>query len=233
MNRAARESVIMVTGASGAAGRAVCRALAAAGHQVVAVARSESALAELAGDRIQARACDLTDVDAVDDLGLAVRGEFGLIDGLVHLVGGWRGGATFEANTDDDWDVLAANLIQTLRHVTLELHDDLLASDAGRAVIVSSTAVTHPTAGNANYATAKAAAETWMLALADSFRSNQSGRAEHPLPQTAAAVILAVRAIGDKDGFTTPTALADRIVALFTEPADRLNGTRIDLTTAP
>ncbi|WP_029137521.1 SDR family NAD(P)-dependent oxidoreductase [Nakamurella lactea] len=230
MSRPARESVILVTGATGDAGRAACRALAAAGHQVVAVGRSGAAPAELTGDRVQFRACDLTDVEAVGDLGLAVRGEFGLIDGLVHLVGGWRGGRTFEANTDDDWDVLSSSLIQTLRHVTLEVHDDLLASDAGRAVIVSSTAVTNPTAGNANYATAKAAAETWMLALADSFRRNQSGRSQEPLPQTAAAVILAVKAIGDKPGFTTADALAGKIVEVFAGSADELNGSRIDLT---
>jgi NADP-dependent 3-hydroxy acid dehydrogenase YdfG len=222
----------MVTGATGAAGRATCTALAAAGHQVVAIGRSESTLAPLAGERITTRVCDLADVDAVGDLGLALREEFGLIDGLIHLVGGWRGGRTFEANTDDDWAVLSTDLIQTLRHVTLELHDDLLASSNGRAVIVSSTAVASPTAGNANYVAAKAAAEAWLLALADSLRRNQSGREQEPLPQSAAAVILAIRAIGDRPGFTTPDELAARIVELIAEPADQLNGSRIDLTAA-
>lgn len=230
MTTAARESVIVVTGATGDAGRATCRTLAAAGHQVIAVGRSESALAELTSDRISTRVCDLTDVQAVADLGMAVREEFGLIDGLVHLVGGWRGGRTFEANTDDDWDVLSSSLIQTLRHMTLEVHDDLLASAAGRAVIVSSTAVNSPTAGNANYATAKAAAETWMLALADSFRRNQSGRRQEPLPQTAAAVILAIKAIGDKPGFSSAATLAEQVLLVFNGRAEELNGSRIDLT---
>lgn len=222
----------MVTGATGAAGRASCAALAAAGHQVVAVGRDRAALDAVEGERIVSRVCDLADVDAVGDLGLRLREEFGLIDGLVHLVGGWRGGGTFEANTDDDWAVLSSSLIQTLRHVTLEVHDDLLASTNGRAVIVSSTAVAGPTAGNANYAAAKAAAETWLLALADSFRRNQSGRKQDPRPQTAAAVILAVKAIGDKAGFTTADDLAARIVELIAGRADQLNGSRIDLTVA-
>ena len=51
------------------------------------------------------------------------------------------------ANTDDDWRFLSAALIDTLRHVTLAFHDDLVRSSAGRAVIVSATAAAAPTAG--------------------------------------------------------------------------------------
>ncbi len=97
-------------------------------------------------------------------------------------MGGFRGGGTFAANTDADWRFLDNGLIQTLRHVTLAFHDDLVASQAGRAVIVSGTAVDTPAAGSANYAAAKAAAEAWMRALADSFRRSQSGRKDTPRP---------------------------------------------------
>ncbi len=37
-------------------------------------------------------------------------------------------------------------------------------------MLVSQSGATKPTAGNAAYAAAKAAAEAWTLALADSFR---------------------------------------------------------------
>ncbi|MDQ2846465.1 MAG: SDR family NAD(P)-dependent oxidoreductase [Actinomycetota bacterium] len=227
------ELVVLVTGATGIAGRAACSALAAAGHQVIAVARDADSLAALSADRVDAKSVDLADAAAVLTLATSVRERYGAIDGLVHLVGGWRGGEGFTTNTDEDWAFLSSNLIDTLRHATQAVHDDLVASRCGRAVIVSATAAAKPTAGNANYATAKAAAEAWLRALADSLRRNQSGRKDNPLPQTSAAVILVIKAIGDAAGFTPAEALASRIAGLFDADADELNGARIDLTTAP
>lgn len=227
-----KELLVMVTGATGVAGQAACRELVAAGHRVVAVSRDEKALATLHADQVTTRAVDLADPAAVAALATSVREQYGTIDGLVQLVGGWRGGNGFTANTDEDWNFLSSNLIDTLRHVTQAVHDDLVASRCGRAVIVSATAAAKPTAGNANYATAKAAAEAWMLALADSLRRNQSGRKGDPLPQTSAAVILVIKAIGDKDGFTSPDSLATTITGLFDADAGELNGARIDLTVA-
>lgn len=227
------ELVVLVTGATGIAGRAACSALAAAGHRVIAVARDGDSLAALSADRVDAKSVDLADSAAVVALATSVREQYGAIDGLVHLVGGWRGGKGFTTNTNEDWAFLSSNLIDTLRHATQSVHDDLVASRCGRAVIVSATAAAKPTAGNANYATAKAAAEAWMLALADSLRRNQSGRKGNSLPQTSAAVILVIKAIGDAAGFTSAEALASRIARLFDSDAGELNGARIDLTAAP
>ena len=94
-----------------------------------------------------------------------------------------------------DWLVLHDLLIRTVQNVTLAFHDALVASPQGRFVLVSATAAAAPTAGAAGYAAAKAAAEAWTLALADSFRRLQSGRADDPLPQTAAATVLVVKAL--------------------------------------
>ena len=222
----------LVTGATGAAGAEVCRALLARGQQVVAIGRSEQKLAELAAQTpgVRTAAADLADPDDVCRVLDAVRASHGPVDGLVHLVGGWRGGRKFTDATDDDWKFLSSNLIDTLRHVTLAVHDDLVASQHGRAVIVSAKAAAKPTAGNAVYATAKAAAEAWQLALADSLRKNQSGRKDDPLPQTSAAVVLVITAIGDNPKFIAPAELAARIAALFDADAGEINGTRIDLT---
>jgi NADP-dependent 3-hydroxy acid dehydrogenase YdfG len=231
-----------VTGAAGPAGIAACSALRAAGASVIAVGRSPERLSPVAeiGPGIVVEVADLGDADAVGALAARVRDRHGSDDGLVHLVGGYRGGSTFTGNIDADWNFLATGLIDTLRHVTLAWHDDLLRSAAGRAVIVSARAAQRPTAGSANYAAAKAAAETWMLALADSFRRAQSGRKADPQPQTAAAIILVIKALVDDDmrrrspdrgfpGFTDVTDLATRIVGLWSDDAADLNGARIEL----
>lgn len=227
--------VVVVTGATGETGRAACAALTAAGHQVVAVGRDAERLAAVraavAGDRLDTVVCDVTDPAAVTALAEDVRAGYGRVDGLAHLVGGWRGGAGLVANTDDDWDFLRTNLVDSLRHLTQAFHDALLDSPSGRAVIIGSLAALTPTAGNANYATAKAAAHAWMAALADSFGRHQSGRTDEPTAQRAAAVVLLVTAIGDRPGFTTAAAIGARIAALFAEDAATLNGVQLDLST--
>src|SRR6478752_7256453 len=171
--------VVVVTGAAGSAGAATTGALRSAGATVIAVGHSAERLAALADaiPGISTEAADLSDPDAVQRLAARVRDQHGTVDGLVHLVGGYRGGDGFTSNSEADWRFLASSLIDTLRHVTLAFHDDLVRSTGGRAVIVSARAAESPTAGSANYATAKAAAEAWMLALADSFRATAPGSA--------------------------------------------------------
>jgi NAD(P)-dependent dehydrogenase (short-subunit alcohol dehydrogenase family) len=104
---------------------------------------------------------DVADFTGGLQLADEVRQEHGRVDGLVHLVGGWRSGSD-----PDDWDWLESRLLTSLRYATLAFHDDLSAAEAGRLVIIGSTTVSAPTWSNANYATLKAAAETWVSAVA-------------------------------------------------------------------
>ena len=222
--------VVVVTGATGATGRATCAAVLARGEQVVAVGRDAASLeslhAELVADnaaaRLDTRVCDLLDGDAVQGLARDVVADHGHVDALFHLVGGWRGGDRFTDSTDDDWRWLSGNLVDTLRHTTLALHDHLLASGRGRVAIVSAAAAQAPTAGNAAYASAKAAAETWLGALADSFGS------ESATPGSA-AVVGVVRWIGTGRTATSPARIAEWLTGLLDGDPSALNGARVDL----
>jgi NAD(P)-dependent dehydrogenase (short-subunit alcohol dehydrogenase family) len=216
--RAVAGHTVLVAGATSAAGVAVAAALAGAGARVLAVGSDAGRL-----ERVRAAApdasvyvCDLADFTAVTALAATVHAEHGPIDALVHLVGGWRGGGGLDGQTDEDWDFLHVRVIGTLRNTTRAFNADLLASLAGRLAIVSSVSVTAPTPGGANYASAKAAAETWTRAVGHGFA--KSG-------DTAAAVIFAVRAL---DGLES--RLAAEVVALWDSPADALNNTRRILT---
>jgi NADP-dependent 3-hydroxy acid dehydrogenase YdfG len=229
--------VVVVTGAAGPAGTAACTALRAAGATVVAVGHSPERLAALA-DRLpglRIESVDLSEPEAVTALAARVRADLGRVDGLIHLVGGYRGGESFTENGDADWRFLSASLIDTLRHTTLALHDDLVRAPAGRVAIVSARAAAKPSAGSANYSAAKAAAEAWMLALADSFRRSAGTSDDGP-----AAVVFVIKAqVTDRmradapdrkfPGFTDVADLADRIVELWDADAVDINGARIAL----
>jgi NADP-dependent 3-hydroxy acid dehydrogenase YdfG len=248
------DALVVVTGAGGPAGQATVRRLVSAGARVVGADVHADRLAALSADlgtsadRFQPAMVDLLDESATRDWATALETEYGHIDGVLHLVGGWRGGRTFPDNTTADAELLHALLVRTLQHTTLAFHDALLRSGASgreaRFAIVSAQAASKPTAGGAGYAAAKAAAEAWLLALADAFRKAESGRKTNPLPQHTAAVVLVIKAIltpqmrAEKPdaafpGFTDVADLAGGLVGLWNRDAGELNGQRLPLGGLP
>ena len=247
---------VLVTGGSGPSGIAAARALHNAGHTVFTVGsdgpRIEAAAAE-AGSGVAPLVCDLADLADVRKLHATVRAALaetgGAVDGVIHLVGGWRGAKGITDQSDEDWEFLERGTITTLRNVTRVFYDDLAASDAGRFAMVSSTAVSKPTAGGASYVAAKAAAEAWTLAVADGFHRGQAGTAGPGsdavhVAQHSAAVVFVVKALVDAGmrakspersfpGFTDVEELAAAAVGLFSSPAAELNGQRLLLGAGP
>lgn len=235
---------VLVAGGSGASGIAVARALRGAGHAVFTVgsdAARITAAAAAAGEGVVPLTCDLADPAAVAALRADLAGRGVRLDGVIHLVGGWRGAKGIADQPDEDWDFLERNAVTTLRNVSRAFYDDLAASGTGRLAMVSSTTAAAPTAGAASYAAAKAAAEAWTLAVADGFRREQSGHKEHPVEQHSAAAVFVVKALVDDamraaaperkfPGYTDVADLAAAVVRLFDTPAGELNGRRLPLS---
>src|SRR5450631_1561731 len=155
------DAVVVVTGAAGPAGKAAVSRLVAAGARVIGVGTDErrlSAVRDALGprrDRFTGTVVDLVDETATRAFASRLTGGDGAgpgrVDGVVHLVGGWRGGSAFADNTVEDWWFLHALLIRTVQNVSLAFHDALVASAQGRFVLVSATAASAPTAGSAGY----------------------------------------------------------------------------------
>jgi len=229
---------VVVTGGSGASGVAVARALAAAGHRVATVGSDQARIGEAAqkaGDGVTPFTCDLAVLQDVRQLRDDVIGALGPVDGVIHLVGGWRGAKGIADQSDDDWDFLERGAVTTLRNVSRVFFDDIATSSAGRFAMVSSTALDKPAAAVASYVAAKAAAEAWTMAMADGF-----GRASEAGGSQAAATILVVKALVDDGlrrahperrfpGATDVADLAAAVVRLFSTPSAELNGARLRL----
>ena len=80
----------LVTGASRGLGREIALGLAKSGHQVIAVARSKSALASLAEEmpeRIFPYECDVSEYKDVEALSKKVKSEHGDVQILVNAAG--------------------------------------------------------------------------------------------------------------------------------------------------
>jgi NAD(P)-dependent dehydrogenase (short-subunit alcohol dehydrogenase family) len=206
------DRTVVVAGAGGVSGRAVCAALTAAGAHVVAVGSRAESLADVGA--AETAVLDLAGPAAVSAWAEELRARRPSIDGLLHLVGGWRGGSD-----PDDFEWLERRVLTTLRVVSRELRDDLGASSAGRLAIVSSASVAHPKWGMANYVTLKSAAETWVQALASGWRAKGT---------PTAAVTFVVGAL-DEPGAVDNLAAA--CSALWSVDHEQLNGALVDLST--
>lgn len=215
--RAAGRTVLLA-GAGSTAGDAVTTALLAAGARVVAIARSPGAPAP----GLTWLTCDLTDPDAVARLPERVHDGAGPVDALLPLVGGWRGGGGIPGQVEEDFRAMEG-AFTALRLTTLALWEDLLASDAGRLAVVSSTTVAAPRAGSASYTALKAAAEAWVRAVADAFAA-----ATAPAPPRAAALSWRVRSLAGRE-----QDLAHAVVGLWDVSASELNGTTTTLSERP
>ncbi|PGC63621.1 oxidoreductase, partial [Bacillus safensis] len=81
--------------------------------------RIEAAAAE-AGSGVIPLVCDLADLAAVRSLHTTVHamlaGTGGAVDGVIHLVGGWRGAKGITDQSDEDWDFLERGAITTVRN---------------------------------------------------------------------------------------------------------------------
>jgi NAD(P)-dependent dehydrogenase (short-subunit alcohol dehydrogenase family) len=240
-------AVVAVAGAAGPAGRAAMDRLAAAGVTVVAADADAQRLSEAVeatraaheGARVVGETVDLLDLDATRAWAERTEQEHGRVDGLLHLVGGWRGSKSFAATDLADWDVLHNLLVRTVQHTSLAFQGGLERSGQGRFLLVSAAGAGKPTGGNAAYASAKAAAEAWTLALAHAFRKN--GGEDGP---RAAAAILVVKALVNDQmraekpdakfpGFTDVRDLADALAGTWTQPTEEVNGHRLWLTPQP
>ena len=210
--------LVVIAGATSDSGRAAARELTAAGARVVAVGRDAEKLRALPDGR--AEVCDLTDEVAVAALAERVHDAEGAVDGVLHLVGGWRGGGGLAGQSDADFRFLEASFT-ALRHVSRAFDADLCASEAGRLAVVSSTAVARPLAGGANYAAVKAATEAWARAVGQGFAKDarDAGR-----EVSAASVILRVQSLAGLEN-----ELAQRFVGLWTTPAAEINDTIVEL----
>ncbi len=138
--------IALITGASRGIGRAVALRFAREGAHLILTARTQGALEEvddeiqeLTGESATLVPVDLMDFDNIDQMGGAVFERFKRLDILVGNAGLLTSLTPVAQVRPKDWDrVMALNV--TANYRLLRSFDPLLrASDAGRAIFVSST----------------------------------------------------------------------------------------------
>lgn len=167
----------VVTGASDGIGREMARAVAAAGVNVVLVARRAAVLAELAaelqeanpGVQARGRALDLAHPEAFDALAAETAGvDVGL---LVAAAGFGTSGSFLDADAEQEREMLAVNCGAVLR-LSLDFGRRLAARGRGGIVLLSSIVAFQGVPRAAHYAATKAYVQT----LAEGLRGELAPR---------------------------------------------------------
>ena len=229
------DPVVLITGATGPLGQVVAQRFGRDGARLALVGRDQGRLAELGedlgvgSDRWLAVPGELTDADAAGAVADAVTGQWGRIDVLLHLVGGWAGGtAVVDLDHDEVRGMLDQHLWTTF-HVLQSVVPGMVERGFGRVIAVSSPLAADPGPKGGSYAIAKAAEEALIRSLA----REVSGSG-------VTANLVIVRTIDAKhERETTPTAknaswatpeeVAETIAFLASPAAAAVTGARIPL----
>lgn len=225
------QRITLVTGASRGIGYSAAKALAAAGHHVIATARTQGGL-EALDDEIRAAggACtlvpmDLRDFDQIDRLAEALLSRYGRLDGM-FVNAGLLGDIT-PANhvTPKDWmAVMDVNFTAPYRMI--RAFDPLLRkSAAGRAIFVTSSVARSPRAYWGAYAASKAGLENFALCWADEIGDVTNIRVGLLNPGGTDTQMRAKAFPGeDKDSLPKPANLAPLIVEMLSDSFDQHGG---------
>jgi NAD(P)-dependent dehydrogenase (short-subunit alcohol dehydrogenase family) len=156
------QRVFLVTGATGAVGRTVCRRVAETGARLAMTARREAALNELAAsldgdeDHVMTHAADLADSRQVQRLVEAVAARWGRLDVLLNIAGGWGGGARLADLAIDDWQAMMAMNLESAFYINRAVLPYMVENGWGRIVNVGSRSAEDPRARQAHYNVSKA-----------------------------------------------------------------------------
>ena len=222
--------IALVTGASRGIGYHAAKAFAAAGAHVIALARTTGGLEEVDDEirEISDEAAtlvplDLTDFDAIDRLGASIFERFKRLDVLVGNAGQLGTLSPLGHIEPKTWDrVLAVNTTANWR--LIRSMDPLLkASDAGRALFVTSAVGREPRAYWGIYAVSKAALEmTALIYAAEVAKTNVRVNLINPGP-TRTAMRAEAFPGEDPETLKTPESITELFVDLA-EARCTLNG---------
>ena len=159
---------VLVTGATGAIGGAIARALHGQGATVALSGTRRDALDALAGelkDRVHVLPCDLADKDAVEALVPSAEEKMQKLDILVANAG-VNADNLFVSLTDEAWDkVIAVNLTATFR-LTRAAVKTMMRRRWGRVIGISSIVGYTGNPGQGNYTASKAGMVGMMKSVA-------------------------------------------------------------------
>jgi NAD(P)-dependent dehydrogenase (short-subunit alcohol dehydrogenase family) len=168
--------VVLITGATGGLGASVVRTFAEEGARLVLTARREQELAAvttdvgLDADRVLIVPANITDVAEVERVVGSALDRFGVIDVVVHVSGGFKGGILVSETDLETWNFLINLNLSSAFLVARAVLPGMLARGRGKLIFISSKAGSQPAANEAAYGASKGGLEILVRNLAEETR---------------------------------------------------------------
>jgi len=226
MGESLQGQVAIVTGANGGLGTDVTKALLAAGATVVGIARSIAA-GEAHDSRFSPVSADLTDAEEAQELVARVAGQFGKIDILAHVMGGFAGGASVAETDDATWRRMIDLNLNAAFYVLRAVVPVMRQAVYGRIIAIGSRQAVQPAANAGAYSVSKAALVSLVQTVALE-NKDKNIRANVILPGTMDTP--ANRAAMPKANFekwVKPANVADLVVMLAGDIGGEITGAAI------
>ena len=219
---------ILITGASGGLGSAVTSAFLEAGASVAGVARSWKERAPK-HERFIAIEADLTSADGCRRAVDAALAAAGRLDALVHLMGGFAGGAPVQATDAEAWDRMMNVNAKPAFFLLKAALPHFLSRGYGRIVAVGSRAGDQPSPNLSAYGASKAALHALVRSVADEIR-NSGVTANIIMPSTIdTADNRKAMPNADWSRWVRPDSIAALLVWLASEASADVNGALIPI----
>jgi NAD(P)-dependent dehydrogenase (short-subunit alcohol dehydrogenase family) len=214
----------IVTGGTGALGRAVVKRLLEGGTRVAVAYRRAAEWSALqseagAGAALFGFEADVADAAAAAAFVDQARQRLGLLDAVALVAGGWAGGTSFDKAPADEWSLMLRGNLDSAAHVC-RAAIPLLRQQGGSIVAVGSRAAETGGSGMAAYAVSKLALHGLVRILAQENRAH-GVRVNAVLPGT---IDTPANRDAMKGADTSAWTSADRIaqVVLFLLSSDSL-----------
>jgi NAD(P)-dependent dehydrogenase (short-subunit alcohol dehydrogenase family) len=220
------ERVVVITGATGATGRAAARAFAARGDSLALLSRDRSNLEALLMElglpepRALSLEVDLSGGGALTSAAQQVEQKFGPAHILIHLVGGWTGGKTVVETDPQDLESMLSQHVRSTFNLFQSFVPQLQRAGWGRVLAVSTPVASRPVPKRAAYAAGKAAQEALFLSLAEELKDTGI---------TANVILVNAIDINRSGKGATPEEIVAAMLYLCSDEAARINGARLPL----
>ena len=166
---------IVVTGAAGNLGRAVAGNFHAAGARVVLVdAKREFLDSHFPGEDpgYVKTAVNLLDQNAVAASFAGVQAEYGGIDGLCAIAGGFHMGEPVHDTPTNNWDLMYDLNVRTLLHSVQAIVPHMMERGSGKIVTIGANAALKGVPGMGSYCAAKSTVMRLTESMAGELRDN-------------------------------------------------------------
>ncbi|MEA3303529.1 MAG: SDR family NAD(P)-dependent oxidoreductase, partial [Pseudomonadota bacterium] len=168
---------IIITGAAGNLGTAVAQSFAAAGANIVLVDIDEERLLQTqrglpAGTESLIIPTNLIDPESVSAMVGKAKGEFGQIDILANIAGGFTMGPLIQETADKEWDFMMNLNVRSIFNCCRAIIPAMLENGSGKIINISARAAREGKAKMGPYCASKAAVITLTETLSAENRDN-------------------------------------------------------------